>query len=103
MITFNLFESMDMLTDGLRTLTERCIRGITANSDRCRELVESSIGIVTALVPVIGYERAGQVAKEALASGRPVREILLSDGDLSEAELDKWLSPEAMTKPREIR
>jgi aspartate ammonia-lyase len=102
-ITFNLFESMDMLTDGVRTLTERCIRGITANSDRCRDLVEASIGIVTALVPVIGYERAGKVAKEALASGRPVREILLSDGDLSADELDTWLSPEAMTKPREIR
>jgi aspartate ammonia-lyase len=102
-ITFNLFESMDMLTAGVRTLTERCVRGITANSDRCRELVESSIGIVTALVPVIGYERAGKVAKEALASGRAVREILLSDGDLSAEELDRWLSPEAMTKPRKIR
>ncbi len=102
-LTFNLFESLDMLTAGMRTLTERCIRDITANTEHCRDLVESSIGIVTALVPVIGYERAGQVAKEALASGRPVREILRAAGDLDEAELDRWLSPEAMTEPREIR
>jgi aspartate ammonia-lyase len=92
-----------MLTAGVRTLTERCVRDITANAEHCRDLVESSIGVVTALVPVIGYERAGQVAKEALSSGRPVREILLAAGDLDEDEIDRWLSPEAMTKPREIR
>ena len=99
-ITFNLFESLDMLTAGARILTERCIRGITANADHCRDLVEGSIGIVTALVPVIGYERAGSVAKEALNSGRSVREILLEAGDLNEKEIDRLLSPEAMTRPR---
>ena len=101
-ITFNLFESLDMLTAGVRTLSERCIRGITANVDHCRDLVESSIGVVTALVPVIGYERAGSVAKEALNSGRSVREILLEAGDLDEEEIDRLLSPEAMTGPREL-
>jgi aspartate ammonia-lyase len=99
LITSNLFESLDMLTAGVRTLTERCIRGITVNSDHCRAMVESSIGVVTALVPVIGYERAGQVAVEALASGRSVRAILLEAGDLAPEEIDRLLSPEAMTKP----
>jgi aspartate ammonia-lyase len=102
-ITFNLFESLDMLTAGVRTLSERCVRGITANVEHCRDLVESSIGIVTALVPVIGYERAGAVAKEALASGRSVRELLLEAGDLGREEIDRLLSPEAMTTPRELK
>ena len=57
-------------------------------------MVENSIGLVTALVPVIGYDRSSQVAKEALATGRQVREILLDAGDLDEAELDRLLSPE---------
>ena len=102
-ITFNLFESLDMLTAGVRTLSERCVRGITANVEHCRDLVESSIGIVTALVPVIGYERAGAVAKEALASGRSVRELLLEAGDLGQEEIDRLLSLESMTTPRELK
>ena len=99
-LAFNLFESLDMITAAVRTLTERCIRGITANADRCRSLVEQSIGIVTAVVPALGYERATQVAKEALATGRPVRQILRDAGDLSDAEIDAILSPDAMTTPR---
>ena len=102
-IAFNLFESLDMLAAAVRTLTTRCIVGITVNSERCRELVEGSIGLVTALVPDLGYERASAVATEALASGRPVREIVLAAGDLDEATLDRLLSPEAMTRPRPLR
>ncbi len=102
LITSNLFESLDMLTAGVRTLTERCIRGITVNSDHCRAMVESSIGVVTALVPVIGYERAGEVAMEALASGRSVRVVLLEAGDLGQEEIERLLSPEAMTKPKAL-
>ncbi len=101
-IAFNVFQSLDILAAGVRTLTERCVRGITANPERCRAMVEGSIGIVTALVPVLGYERAGEVAQEALATGRSVREIVLADGDLPEAQLDELLSPEAMTTPRTL-
>jgi aspartate ammonia-lyase len=101
-ITFALFESLDMLTAGLETLTERCIRGITANREHARAMVENSIGLVTALVPALGYERASQVAKEALTSGRSVREIILAAGGLDAADLDRLLSPEAMTRPRPI-
>ena len=102
-ITFALFESLDMLTAGVRTLTDRCIRGISANREHCQELVDNSIGLVTALVPVLGYDRASAVAKEALASGRPVRDIVLDGGDLEAHELDRLLSPEAMTQPRPLR
>jgi aspartate ammonia-lyase len=102
-ITFALFESLDMLTAGVHTLTDRCIRGITANRERARGLVEGSIGLVTALVPVLGYERASAVAKEALASGLAVREIVRASGDLDDDELDRLLSPEAMTRPRPIQ
>ncbi|MCP4895414.1 MAG: aspartate ammonia-lyase [bacterium] len=97
-ITFNLFESLDMLTAAVETLSSRCITGITANTDRCRQLVEESIGIVTALVPVLGYERAGEIAKEALQSGRSVREIVISDGDLPAAAIDEVLQPDSMVR-----
>jgi aspartate ammonia-lyase len=101
-ITFNLFESLDMLTAAVRTLSARCIRGITVNRERCQEMIEGSIGIVTALVPVLGYERASEIAKQAMASGRPVRELVLAGGDLDARQLDQLLSPEAMTRPRPL-
>jgi aspartate ammonia-lyase len=101
-LAFNLFESLDMLTAAVRTLTDRCIQDISANRDRCRELVDGSIGVVTALVPVLGYEAASSVAKEALASGRPVREIVLERGLVVAAELERLLSPGAMTTPRPL-
>jgi len=101
-IAFNLFESLEMLTTAVTTLTARCIRGITANAEHCRRLVEGSIGIVTAVVPALGYERASEVATEALATGVPVREIILARGYLDAATLDEVLSPEAMTRPRTL-
>jgi aspartate ammonia-lyase len=102
-IAFNLFQSMEMLTAAVETLTTRCIEGITANTERCREMVEHSIGIVTALVPAIGYDKASSVAVAALESGRPVREIVLEKGYLNEQELDAILTPDAMTSPRPLR
>jgi aspartate ammonia-lyase len=101
-IAFNLFQSLQMLTAAVNTLTNRCIHGITANSEHCRQMVERSIGVVTALVPSLGYERASAVAKEALETGRSVREIVLTHGYLEPADLDRLLSPEAMTRPRPL-
>jgi aspartate ammonia-lyase len=65
-------------------------------------MVERSIGIVTAVVPALGYERASEVAKAALATGRPVRDLILEKGYLTPAQLDDLLSIEAMTKPRPL-
>ncbi|MFZ5788147.1 MAG: aspartate ammonia-lyase, partial [Acidobacteriota bacterium] len=101
-IAFNVFQSLDMLAAAVRTLTERCIRGVTANPERTRGMVERSIGIVTALVPALGYERSSEVAKEALDTGRSVREIVLARGLLGAAELDILLAPESMTRPRPL-
>jgi aspartate ammonia-lyase len=101
-IGFNLFQSMDMLTRGAVVLRERCVVGITANRERLREMVHHSIGLVTALVPYIGYERSSAVAKEALYTGRGVYELVREKGWLSEAQLEEILSPEAMTRPRAL-
>jgi aspartate ammonia-lyase len=101
-IAYNIFQSLEILAAAVNVLTDRCIRGIAANRERCRDQVEGSIGIVTALVPALGYERASEVAKTALASGRSVREIVLDRGYVPEAELDDLLSVEAMTQPRRM-
>jgi len=102
-IAFNLFQSVDMLTQACLVLRERCILGITANRERLRWLVERSIGVVTALVPYIGYERASAVAREALETDRGVAELVLEKGWLNREELDEILSPAAMTRPRPMR
>jgi aspartate ammonia-lyase len=102
-IAFNLFRSMDMLGRACRTLSTRCVDGITANAEHCRRTVENSIGLVTALNPVLGYERSTEIAGEALRSGRSVYEIVLEKGYLSRAELDELLLPENMTRPRSYR
>ncbi|HEX6557952.1 MAG TPA: aspartate ammonia-lyase [Longimicrobiales bacterium] len=99
-IAFNLFQSVNILTQACRVLREKCVVGITANRERIRHLFERSIGVVTALVPYIGYERASAVAREALASDRGVYELVLENGWLTRQQLDELLSPDAMTKPR---
>jgi aspartate ammonia-lyase len=99
-IAYNLFNSSDMLGRACRTLTQRCIKGITANKEHCREMVEHSIGLVTALNPVIGYEKSTEIAHEALKSGRSVYEIVLEKKYLTKEELDELLLPENMTQPR---
>jgi aspartate ammonia-lyase len=99
-IGFNLFQSIDMLVRAAVVLRERCVVGITANRERLRKMVEDSIGLVTALVPYIGYERSSAVALEALHTGRGVYELVQEKGWLSQARLDEILTPEAMTQPR---
>jgi aspartate ammonia-lyase len=99
-IAYNLFNSSDMLGRACRTLTQRCIKGITANKEHCREMVEHSIGLVTALNPVIGYEKSTEIAHEALKSGRSVYEIVLEKKYLTKEELEELLRPENMTQPR---
>ena len=99
-IAYNLFTSLDMLGRACRTLAQRCIDGITATREFCRQQVHNSIGLVTALNPHIGYERSSEIAKEALASGRSVYQIVLDKGYLTQEALDDLLSPENMTRPR---
>jgi len=96
-IAYRLLGGISMLTSGCVVLRRRCVEGITANPSRMRHFVEHSIGIVTALVPVIGYEHATSVAKEALESGRGVYEVVLARGLLTRDQLDQILDPDAMT------
>ena len=95
-IAHALFESVTHLEMGCRTLAERCVRGITANVDHLRSQVEDSIGLVTALNPIMGYAQATAVAQEAAATGASVHDIVLSSGLLSKERLDEILSPEAL-------
>jgi aspartate ammonia-lyase len=99
-IAYRLLNGMTILTRACDVLRVRCITGITANPDRMRMFVEQSIGIVTALVPVLGYETATEIAKEALESGRGVYDLVCDKGLMTRAELDRALNPEAMTHPR---
>jgi aspartate ammonia-lyase len=79
------------------------VAGITANEERCAELVMNSVGIVTVLVPVLGYDKCSQIAKKAILEKRPVRELLLAETDLTEAQLDEYLSPAFLTAPRRLK
>ena len=94
-----LFESIAMLKNGMMTLKHRCIDGITANEKICRDYVENSIGLVTALNPVLGYEACSRIAKEALESGKRVYDLVLEQNLLTKDQLDNFLLPENMIKP----
>lgn len=98
-IVQSLFESIEMLKNGMTTLKYKCIDGITANVERCRSLVQNSIGIITALNPTLGYEVSTQLAKEALETNRGVYELVLEKELLSKEELDRLLAPENMIGP----
>ena len=102
-IVQSIFESIEMLKNGMLTLKYKCIDGITANEERCRELVLNSIGLVTALNPVLGYEASTLVAKEALETGRGVYELVLEKKLMSKEELDELLLPENMIKPQKMK
>lgn len=99
LIVYNLLSSIRMLSSACDMLDQRCIRGIEANEDRCAEHLHNSIGVVTALVPHIGYTQASRIAAQALMSGETVRELVLAKGLLTPQELDRLLSPEAMLRP----
>jgi aspartate ammonia-lyase len=92
-----LFESQTLLYNAARTLRERCVSGITANEDVCRFLLERSIGTVTALNPVIGYEKATELAAEALRTGKGIVELVREKKILTEKQLARTLDPAAMT------
>jgi aspartate ammonia-lyase len=83
-------------------LVARCITGIRANEERCKQYVQNSIGLVTALNPVIGYEKSASIAKEALATGGSVYDLVLQKGWLTKEKLDDLLSPANMTDPRQL-
>ncbi|WP_071431064.1 aspartate ammonia-lyase [Angelakisella massiliensis] len=98
-IFYCIFQSIDTLTFAVQTFVDNCVTGITANEDRCRALVENSVGIITALCPHVGYEKAADIAKKAIRTGAPVRSLILQEHLLDEKELDEILDPVTMTEP----
>ena len=91
-----LFESLVVLTGAIETFVDNCVVGITANAERCRELVDGSVGVITAICPKVGYKESAAIAKAAIATGKSVREVLLASGIMSEEEIDKLLDPGTM-------
>lgn len=98
-IAYGLFNSITMLRNAMLTLASKCVEGITANEKVCSDFVFNSIGIVTALNPYIGYENSASIAKEALQSGKSVREIALARGLLDSKQLDEIFKPANMLNP----
>lgn len=94
----NLLQSIELLANAADTFRERCVEGLEANAERARELVEKNAIIVTALNPYIGYDAGARIAKAAVASGRPVRELVLEEGLMEEADLDAALDIKKMTE-----
>jgi aspartate ammonia-lyase len=99
-IAFRLLQGIEEMARACTVLREKCVEGITANPQRMRWYVEHSIGIVTALLPVLGYERCTAIALEAQESGRGVYELVLEKALVTREELDRLLNPEAMVAPR---
>ena len=97
-IAYNLLQSIEMLANACRLLAERCVDGLEANADRCRELVEGSLAMCTSLAPIIGYDAAAAIAKEAFKTGRTVRQIASEKQVLPPDELDAVLDPRAQTE-----
>ena len=91
-----LFESIVVLTGAVQTFTDNCVSGITANEERCRELVEGSVGVITAICPTVGYKLSADIAKTAIKTGEPVRKILKSKNIFTDEEIDKILDPTTM-------
>jgi fumarate hydratase, class II len=94
-----ILESINLLTNVVTVFRDKCIVGIQANIPRCNELVEYSMAMVTSLAPIIGYDKAAEIAKQSAKTGKTVREICKEMQVLPEAELEKALDPYEMTKP----
>ena len=98
-IFYCMFQSIDTLGYAVETLVDNCIVGITANEERCRQLVENSVGIITAICPHVGYEKTAEIAKKAINSNESVRSLILKENIMDEEELSRILDPIHMTEP----
>jgi fumarate hydratase class II len=97
-IAYNLLQSIHLISKGCDVLREKCVDGLTANKERCEEMVERSLAMVTSLAPRIGYDQAAGIAKEAYETGRTVREVAVEKKVLPDKELEQVLDPWSMTE-----
>jgi aspartate ammonia-lyase len=98
-MAWNLLHAFHILREAMKTLRLRTVDGIVADEERCRELLDRSTAMATALSPFLGYDTTAEIAKESVATGRPIRDIVLARGLMDRQELDAILSPAAMTRP----
>jgi aspartate ammonia-lyase len=98
-MAYSVLQSITILTNMLRQFTEKCVVGITANQNRCNFYVQATVSLATALNPYIGYAKAAEIAKEAVATGRSIIEIAREKKLLSEKEITEILDPVRMTEP----
>ena len=98
-IFYCLFQSIDTLGYAVQTFVDNCVIGITANETRCRYFVENSVGIITAICPHVGYQKAAEIAKEAIKTGESVRKLIIEKGLLTEEQMDQIMDPIQMTEP----
>ena len=98
-MAFNMFNSMKFLTNAVNGFVDRLLKGLEPNRQQCQHWLDRSVGVVTALLPHIGYEQSAQLAKEAYNTGRPIREIILEQGIMTKERLDEVMAPMAMTSP----
>ncbi|KGN00896.1 aspartate ammonia-lyase [Clostridium novyi A str. 4570] len=96
---YNLFESIETITNGVDTFIKNCIKDITVNEKRCKDLVFNSVGIITAICPYVGYKKAASIAKKAIKTGRSVTQIAIEEKVLSKDKLEKILDINEMTIP----
>lgn len=98
-IFYCLFQSIDTIAYAVNTFVDNCVIGITANETRCRYFVENSVGIITAICPYVGYQKAAEIAKEAIKTGESVRKLIIEKGLLTKEQMDEIRDPVQMTEP----
>lgn len=98
-VFYCMFQSIDTLSYAVETFVDNCVLGITANETRCRYLVENSVGIITAICPYVGYQKAADIAKKAIKTGESVRDLILAEKLMTEEQLKCILDPVNMTEP----
>jgi len=102
LVAHNVLSSMEILKNAMAVLAERCVRGIEADEDRCRRYFEESAGLATLLNEHIGYAKAAEVAKESVATGKTLRQLILEKGLMTEADLARALEVRRVTEPGDI-
>ena len=98
-IFYCLFQSIDTIAYAVNTFVDNCVIGITANETRCRYFVENSVGIITSICPYVGYQKAAEIAKEAIKTGESVRKLIIETGLLTKEQMDEIMDPVQMTEP----
>ena len=99
LIAHNLSQSIEILTTGAQMFTNKLVKDLKANEEICASYIEGSLAMCTSLAPIIGYDRAAEIAHKAYKSGKTVREIAIKENVLDKKELEKILDPESMIKP----